>query len=190
MSDEPFLFRVTVDASQLLLGTLPSAKLSPAGVQVSGDYPGTAIEPAALAAALSRPEHAGHPVTLLAPRELPATRIIDAVTAAGGHDIRLAVGDLELLGWTIPATVPVSLLARAPGRPGMRFALDATAFEALKAAKAATRDDLLRAPVTIAVDATATATSLANLLGTLGYSEVKSVVLVKAAARPARAGKP
>jgi hypothetical protein len=174
---------LTVDAGQLLLGTLPSVKLSPSGLVVSGNYPGTQIEPAALAAALARPEHAGHPVALLAPRQLPVSRIIEAVAAAGGRDIRLAVGDLELLGWSIPATVPISLLATPAGR-GMRFVVDATGFEAIKAVKAAPREALLRAPVTLAAQDTATATSLANVLGALGYSDVKSVVLVRAPGRP------
>jgi hypothetical protein len=177
---------LTVDAGQLLLGTLPSVKLTPSGLVVSGDYPGKQIEPASLAAALARPELAGHPVALLAPRQLPMTRIIEAVAAAGDRDIRLAVGDLELLHWSIPATVPISLRTGPAARDGLRFVLDATGFEALKAVKAAAPEALLRAPVTLAAEDSATATSLANVLGTLGYAHVKSVVLVRAG----RPGKP
>jgi hypothetical protein len=175
---------LTVDAGQFLLGSLPVARLSPTGLQISGDYPGAQVAPAALAAALARPEQGGHPVALLAPRRLPVARIIEAVAAAGDREIRLAVGDLELLHWSIPATVPIALRTGPAPRGGMRFTLDETGFEALKAVKAAPREDLLRAPVTIAADPTATATSLANLLGALGYAEVKSVVLVRATARP------
>jgi hypothetical protein len=178
---------ITVNDRELVLGTLPSAKLSTGGVVVAGDYPGTAVAPEALAAALARPERSGHPAALLAPRELPASRIVDAVTAARGREIRLAVGERQLLGWVIPNTVPVALLARAPGRPGAKFTLDASGFEALKAVKATPREELVRAPVTIAVDPSATATGLATLLGTLGFSDVKSVVLVKAPAAPAAA---
>jgi hypothetical protein len=181
---------LTVDAGQFLLGTLPTAKLSPTGIQVAGDYPGEKLEPRALAAALARPERAGHPAAVLAPRELPASRIIDAVAAAGGHELRLAGGDLELLGWTIPVAIPIALRASAPGRPaGMRIVLDATAFEAMKAVKAAPRAELLRGPVTIVIDDTVTVASLANLLGALGYTDVKSVVLVRAPP-PRPAGKP
>lgn len=192
---------LTVDASQILLGTLPIAKLSATGLAVSGDYPGTPIEPRALAAALATPELAGRPVALLAPDGLVATRIVDVLAAAGGHDIRLAAATEGPPGWTVPGTVPISLratpahagtasAARTPGSAGasgsagIRLTLDATADDAIKAAKATTRADLLRAPVTIEVGDAATVASLAALLGALGYFEVKTVVLVTPAARP------
>lgn len=188
---------LTINAKQLLLGSLTSAKLSATGVQIQGDYPGNVIEPKALAAALARPEVTG-PVALLASQDIPASQIVEVVAAAGGHEIRLAVADLELLGWIIPGTVPIALTvpsARAPAGKGARFALDANAFEAAKAAKATPREQLTRAPVTIALDPSATVGGLANLLGALGYLEVKSVVLVNAPAKPAKpparpAGKP
>jgi hypothetical protein len=172
---------LTVDAVQLLLGSLPVAKLTPTGVQPAGDYPGTPIAPKELAAALAK-RAAGRPIALLAPRQLPATRIVDAVAAAAGHEVRLAAADLELRGWIIPGTVPIALAARPRGR-GVRLALDDTAVDAIKLAKATPRAQLTRAPVIIAVDPTATVASLANLLGALGYFDVKSAVLVKAPAR-------
>jgi hypothetical protein len=179
---------LTVDAAQLLLGTLPTAKLSPEGILPAGDYPGTRVEPTALAAELAKAPRAGSPVALLAPRQLPASRIVEAVAAAGGHDIRLAVARLELRNWVIPATVPVGLTAKAARRGGVRLTLDDTAVDAIKAAQATPRARLGAAPVTIAVDPTATAASLANLLGALYYLEVKSVVLAKAPARPPQGG--
>src|SRR5262249_36885823 len=140
-----------------------------------------------LAAALARPEHAG-PVAVLAPRELPAARLLDAIRAAGGHELRLAVGDAELPGWTIPVTIPIALGASA-ARPGLRLVLDASAFEAMKAAKAAPRAELTGGPVAIVLDDTVTVTALANLLGALGYLDVTAVALVRAPrARPT--GKP
>jgi hypothetical protein len=96
--------------------------------------------------------------------------------------VRLAAADLELRGWIIPGTVPIALAARPRGR-GVRLALDDTAVDAIKLAKATPRAQLTRAPVIIAVDPTATVASLANLLGALGYFDVKSAVLVKAPAR-------
>jgi hypothetical protein len=173
---------LTVNASQLWLGSLPVAKLTPTGVQPSGDYPGTQIEPRALPAALARRTPADRPIALLAPRELPATRIVDAVVAAGGHELRLAAADLELRGWSIPATVPIALAAKPRGR-GVRLVLDDAAVDAIKLAKATPRAQLTRAPVVIAVDPTATVASLASLLGALGYFDVKSAVLVKAPRR-------
>ena len=177
---------LTVDASQILLGALPIATLSPAGLGISGDYPGTPIAPKALAAALGTPALAGHPVALLAPNGLRAARLVEVIGVAGGHDLRLAVAAPGPRGWTLPGTVPISLQgkpARGAGT-GVRLVLDATGFEAMKAAKATPRAKLLRAPVTIAVDPSATVASLANLLGALGYFEVKTVVLVAPAAKP------
>lgn len=177
---------LTLDAAQILLGTLPTAKLSPTGLQITGDYPGTPVDPKALAAALAKPELAGHPIALLAPNGLGAARVVEVVAAAGGHDLRLAVADVQVRGWTVPVTVPISLLGKpvGAGPTGVRLTLDATGYEAAKAAKAIPRADFLRAPVTLVVDSTATVTSLATMLGVLGYFEVKAVVLVNATAKP------
>ena len=186
---------LTVDASQILIGSLPTVKLSAAGLTVSGDYPGAQVAPKALAAALAKPEVAGHPIALLAPSGMAATRIVEVVGAAGGHDLRLAVAVPGPRGWTLPGTVPISLTAAptagaagATGVTGIRLTLDASGFEAIKTAKATPRADLLRAPVTIAIDSTATVTSLAALLGALAYFEVKAAVLTTSAAQPP--GKP
>jgi hypothetical protein len=178
---------LTVDAGQFLLGSLPTARLSPAGIRVAGDYPGARIEPKALAAALGKHGLAGNPIALIAPRQLPAVRIYEAVAAAGGHDLRLAVARLELRNWILPATVPVTLTARPGRRAGVRLGLDDTAVDAIKAAQRTPRAKLASAPVVIAVDPSATAASLANLLGALHYLDVKSVVLARAPARPSRA---
>jgi hypothetical protein len=179
---------LTIDAAQFLLGILPVARLSASGVQVGGDYPGARVEPPGLAAALGKPPFAGQPLALVAPRELPAERIYEAVAAAGAHDVRLAVATLVLRNWIIPGTVPVALTARPPrgAGAGVRIALDDTAVEAIKAAKAAPRDKLASGPVTITVERGTTAASLANLLGALGYLDVKSVVLAKPSATPPR----
>jgi len=192
---------LTVDASQILLGSLPTVKLSASGLTVSGDYPGTQIAPKALAAALAKFELAGHPIALLAPSGMAATRLVDVLGAAGGHDVRLAVAVPGPRGWTLPGTVPISLTARpgaggtggaggaggtgGTGGTGIRLTLDASGFEAIKAAKATPRADLLRAPVTIALDRTATVTSLASLLGALAYFDVKTAVLTAPDAKPA-----
>src|SRR6185369_15331431 len=106
--------------------------------------------------------------------------------------LRLAVASPGPRGWTLPGTVPISLTAK-PGAGGtggtsIRLPLDATALDAIQTAKATPRADLVRAPVTIAVDRTATVASLASLLGALGYFEVKAAVLTAPAAPPP--GKP
>jgi hypothetical protein len=178
---------LTVDASQILLGSLPMATLSPTGLRVSGDYPGTPIAPKALAAALGKPALAGRPVALLAPSGLTAVRIVEVIGAAGGHELRLAVAASGPRGWTLPGTVPISLVEKptgGAGTAGVRLVLDGTGDEARKMATATPRADLLRAPVTIAVGPNSTVATLANMLGVLGSFEVKTVVLVAPAARP------
>src|SRR5213075_179153 len=104
-------------------------------------------------AALTTPALAGHPVSVLAPRELSATRIIDVIAAAGGHELRLAVGAHGPGGWSIPGSIPIAMTVDgiappfggaagrgAPtGKPaaGVRLVLDSAPEGAIKAAKAA-----------------------------------------------------
>jgi hypothetical protein len=195
---------LTVDASQILLGTLPVATLSAGGLQVTGDYPGTPVAPKALAAALATPALAGHPIAVLAPTGLAAARLVEVIGAAGGHDLRLAVASPGPRGWTLPGTVPIALVdtpahaaaagptgvagptgpARAAAITGIRLALDANPDEVIKVVQTIPRADLARAPVTIAIGPTATVASLASLLGALGAVEVKAVVLVASPAQP------
>ncbi len=174
---------LTVDAAQFQLGTLPIAQLTPTGLKVSGDYPGTAIDAKALAAALATPALAG-PLAVLAPRELPAARIVDAIAAAGGHELRLAVGARGPGGWSMPGVIPIALLAR-PAAGGVRLTLDSTPDTAIKAASATPRAELTRAPVTIALAPEATVANLASLLGALSFFDVKSVAILRAAGKPA-----
>jgi hypothetical protein len=186
---------LTVDATQIVLGALPIARLSATGLAVSGDYPGAPIEPHRLAAALagrsgpdtgppgSMTRGRRDPVAVLAPRALAAARIAQVVDAAGGHDLRLVVATPGPGGWAVPGTVPIALVAR-PAAGGARIALGASAEAAIAATRAA---DLRRAPPTISVDATATADGLAAVLGALAAREVKTAAIVAA---PAAARKP
>jgi hypothetical protein len=168
---------LTVEAAGFLLGALPSATLSADGLAIAGNYPGAPIEPAALAAALAQ-----GPIAVLAPQGLAAGRIADAVAAAGGHEVRLAVGVPGPGNWVIPAALPTVLTAApsVPAAPRLRLALDATGDAAIQAAQAASPADRRR--LAIAVDATATTASLARLLAQLHTLEVSSVALVRAAA--------
>jgi len=174
---------ITVDAAQVMLGTLPIAQLTPTGVKVSGDYPGTTIADKALAAALRTPALAGQPISVLAPRELPAARVADVVAAAGGHELRLAVGARGPGGWSLPGAIPIAMTSKPSA--GVRITLDSAIDAAVKAAKAAPAAELTRAPVTIAIAPSATVANLASLLGTLVYFNVKTVVLTKVAGAPA-----
>ncbi|MEO7729748.1 MAG: hypothetical protein ABIY55_02165 [Kofleriaceae bacterium] len=174
---------ITVDASQIQLGSLPIAQLTPTGLHVSGDYPGTPLDPKALAAALATPALAGHPVSVLAPRDLSAARIVDVIAAAGGHELRLAVGARGPGGWSIPGSIPLALTNKPSA--GVRLTLDSSPDLAIKAAKAADRGALTRTPVTIALAPSATVANLASLLGALVYFDVKTVTITRPPGKPA-----
>lgn len=178
---------LTIYANQILIGALPAARLSATGLTVSGDYPGSPIDPGRLAAALAASPGradtaarvpAGDPVVLIAPRSLPAARIAEVVAAAGGRDLRLAVAVPGPGGWALPGTLPIALIAR-PAAHGIRLALGADAGAAIAAARAAPRADLERDPPVIAADRTATADGLAGLLGALAAVGVKTCALTK-----------
>jgi hypothetical protein len=170
---------LTVYVDEIQLGALPRATLSATGVAVSGDYPGTSIAPAKLAAALAR-----GPAAVLAPRLLPAARIAEVVAAAGGgHDLRLAVAVPGPGGWAIPTALPVALGSRSAAH-GVRLALGSDAAAAIAQARAAPAADLTRDPPVIAIDRAATVDGLAGLLGALAVRGVTSVALTASPAPP------
>jgi hypothetical protein len=179
---------LTVHAGEILLGALPSATLSPTGLQVTGDYPGAPIDRAALAAALARRELADQPIALLAPSGLPASRIVDVVGAAGGHALRLAVGAPGPGGWLLPTVVPVALLA-TPAASSRRLTLAASPGSAIDGARAARSGERPgaarpRPPFTIVVEPAATVAGLAALLDALAALEVTSVAVARPPAKP------
>jgi hypothetical protein len=174
---------ITVDAGQIQLGALPIAQLTPAGLHVSADYPGTPLDAKALAGALATPALAGHPVSVLAPRELSAARIVDVIAAAGGHELRLAIGVRGPGGWSVPGAIPIAMTVKPAA--GVRLVLDDTPEVAIKAAKAADRGALTKTPVTIALAPSATVANLATLLGALTYFDVKAVTITRPPGKPA-----
>lgn len=173
--------------TELTFGTLPRARLGAAGIAVdTGDvpYPGTPVTAKALAAALDKlaPDPAAR-IAVIAPAELPAQRLIDAVEAAGAHALVLAVeaaGAPE--GWHLPGTIPVVLAAKeAPG--ALRLAAGASADDAIRELKSAPAQRLA-VPPTIAIDDRATVATVAKLLGALAYRDVAAASLVRAPAPP------
>ena len=178
-TSDPGSTALTVYAGQILLGTLPTARLSPSGLAVSGDYPGTELPLRALAARLAAPELSGRPIALLAPGGLAASRIVDVLGAAGGHEVRLAVATPGPGGWMLPRVVPVAVAA-PPARPGgLRITLGADPVAALEASRAAPP-----AGVSIALEPAATTENLARLLGTLAERGARSAVLLKVPGKP------
>jgi hypothetical protein len=170
---------LTVDGGQITAGTLPTARLSAGGVSVGGDYPGARIEPARLPAAIAAAPAGTGPIAMIAPRALPADRIARAIAAAGGAELRLAVGVPGPGGWILPAALPVALIARgAPG--GMRIALDEPAAAAIAAIGGAAAADLSRAPPVITVAPGAKVDGLARAIAALAARGVGSVAVVAA----------
>jgi hypothetical protein len=168
---------LTIAADHLLLGTLPTAKLSATGLVVKADYPGTPVELRRLASALGTPGAARPPTTLIAPPALPATRIAEVIAAAAGSRFLLAVAQPGPGGWTLPGTLSIDLVSRRAG-PALR--LGASADAAIHTAEAAD----VRRGATITVDDDATVASLATLLGALASHGAPSAAVVSLA--PAR----
>jgi hypothetical protein len=202
LSDLAVTASLSVDAAQMLLGSLPFATLSATGLQVSPGYPGDPVAPAALAAVLAGPRYAGQPVAVLAPHAMPAGRIADAVAAAGGHDLRLAIGVAGPGEWMVPAAMTVSLnvpakakrgtprpagAATAPAPADLRFELGAAASGAILIVRQTDREVLSHAQVTIVIDDTARVESLASLLTALAGGNVTSVALVRGTGAPSDA---
>lgn len=176
---------VTVSMTELTAGTLPRARLGAAGVTVTtGDvpYPGAPVTAKALAAALDKlaPDPAAR-IAVIAPKELPARRLVDVALAAGTHPLVLAVEAAGAPGgWHLPGTVPVVLGAKeAPG--ALRLAAGASVDDALHTLKSAPAEQLA-APPAIAIDDAATVENLAKLLGMLAYRDVPAASLARATA--------
>jgi hypothetical protein len=177
---------VTVTTTEITVGTLPRARLGAAGVTVlAGDalYPGTAVAPKALAAALDKlaPDPEAR-IALIAPKAMAARRMAEVVAAAGAHKLVLAAaaaGGPE--GWSLPGVVPVVLAAARPGDApaALRLALGASADAALRQIADAPADQLA-APPAIAIDDKATVEGLARLLGALAHRDVHAATLARA----------
>jgi hypothetical protein len=168
--------QVTVTASELSVGTLPTAKLDATGVVVTGGpYPGPSIAEKALAARLAKVRG---PIALFAPAGLPATRVVAAVKAAGAAELQLAVQATSgVVGWKAYGLAPITLGTK-PDAAGVELALGATPDAAVKAIKTAGPDALRKAPPTVQLAKGATVEDLATVLGALAYFEVTRVNLV------------
>ena len=177
---------VTVSMTEISVGALPRARLGPAGVTViAGDapYPGTAVTAKALAAALGKLSPGPDArIAVIAPKAMPARRLLDVVPAAGAHRLVLAAaaaGGPE--GWSLPGVVPVVLSAKpAPG--ALRLDLGESPDDALRALKDAPADQLA-APPAIAIGDKATIEGLAKLLGALAHRGASAASLVASAPR-------
>jgi hypothetical protein len=114
---------VTVLAEGVMVGRLPWARLAAAGVIVDGDYPGptmkddegvaalAAAEVALQEAAVVVVEAAGAPVTILAPRALPARRVAEVLRRLG-RPARLAVqAPTKLPEYELVMALPATLAA-------------------------------------------------------------------------------
>ncbi len=170
--------QVSLSQTEIRIGPLPRARLGATGVTVTGaDYPGELVEIRGLAAALTKlaPASAG-PIAVFAPHGLPAARLAALVAARGTATLHLAVVATGPVGWSMYGTVPIAL-GHVPAPAGVRLVIDGTGDGAVTAAKAASRDALKAAPVTLELLPAATVASVAKVVGALAFFEVSSVSL-------------
>ncbi|HEU0034403.1 MAG TPA: hypothetical protein VFQ53_27460 [Kofleriaceae bacterium] len=171
---------LTVTQTEIRIAAVPHAKLGKDGVTVvaAGEpYPGAVVTAKTFAAAVKPLATSPAFVTVFAPRELPAARIVDALAVTGGTEARLAVAAHGApTGWTLPGTIPIALAA-AGDKPATTLVLDADPDTVIKDAKA--KAATLGA-VTIAVTPKATVSALAKLLGALTFFDQKHVVVTRA----------
>ena len=168
--------QVSLSQTEIRVGPLPRARLGATGLTVTGaDFPGALVEIRDLAAALTKLAPAG-PIAVFAPHGLPAARLAALVAARGPATLHLAVVATGPVGWSMHGTVPVAL-GHIPAPAGVRLVVDDTGDAAVTAAKAASRDALKAAPVTLELLPTATVASVAKVVGALAFFEVSSVSL-------------
>jgi hypothetical protein len=118
---------ISVLGPEIRVGTLPSGKLGTHGVVVSGDYPGTATKLDGLAAAVAKLAPPG-PVVVLAPKALPASRVVEIARAAKVKLVLGAAAPEPPTDWQLPAAIPA--------------VIDASAKTKLEVSSAMTVDDL------------------------------------------------
>ena len=188
---------VTVLARQQMVAAAPKVTLGADGLVLADaeGYPGTHLEPAALATEVAaiRTAHPG-PVALLAPHAASATRVVDLVAALPGESLHLAVfGPPPVEGWrdlaraTIPALAPAAdgaavviglgATGRVGARPGKGCAqatLDPADLARRAAELAKGSGATPPTPIVIAVDPAATVDQLAAVLDGLGGAGVTS----------------
>lgn len=167
---------LSINATELTVGTLPKGKLGANGITVTGGpYPGEPIKDKDLAARLAK---ATGPVAIFAPAGLPAQRVATAVKLAGDVPLQLAVkATSSVPGWNAYGVVPIKLGNKVEPA-GVQLTLGATPDDALQAIKAAGAAALTKTPPTLRIGKEATVTGLANVLGALSYFDVPSVTLV------------
>ncbi|MEZ4363332.1 MAG: hypothetical protein R3B48_24365 [Kofleriaceae bacterium] len=154
----PGRLAITLLASQVMIGRLPWARLTEAGLQVDGDYPGSpapqlaeAVTAAAakLTAAALQPEPASDdaPVTVLTPRGLPAARLAELLRGLD-RPAQLAVAmPAALPEYALPRVLPARLHA-TPRDGAPRLQVAAGAASAGAAAASAAADDAALANAT------------------------------------------
>jgi hypothetical protein len=180
---------VTVSMADLRVGTLPHARFGGNGLAIDlgpDPYPGALVDPAGLGVALDT-RTAGDPaarIAVIAPKGMPAHRLVDLVAAAKGRALLLAVAaDGAPPGWTLLGTVPV-VLGATPGANAVVWRVDDAPLDPLlRQVKDKPVDELAR-PQTIAIDDAATVASVTTLIGALAFRNVTAVALTRATLGP------
>ncbi|HLL24540.1 MAG TPA: hypothetical protein VK427_20555, partial [Kofleriaceae bacterium] len=179
MKPEPGRFHVTLSQQEIRIGTLPMAKLGAGGVTVdtgATPYPGALVTIAQLRAQLDA--LVGSPtgrIVVIAPKALPARRVLDVVKAAGPHEVVLAVAAGGApTGWSLPGIVPIVLDAK-PDAKRTAWALDVN-VDATIAELEVKPASAFEAP-RIVIEKDATVAHLATLLGALAFRQATTASL-------------
>jgi hypothetical protein len=103
---------VSILGPEIRVGKLPFAKLGAQGMTVGGDYPGTAAKLDDVAAAIKQAAPDGA-VIVLAPKQLPATRIVELARVAKAPLSLGVAAPNPPTDWQLPAAIPVVIEAAA-----------------------------------------------------------------------------
>lgn len=175
---------ITVTAKDMMMGSLPVGRLTAKGLEATSDYPGVPFDPTAPpSGAAASPGNAGlvgpaqlpsGPVAIVAPKQLAARRILDALVRPAYLAVA-APGQPE--GWVVPGVVPVELtrIDAIDGTPQRIFKLGASPDALLAELKAKAAGT---ASVLIEVDAEASVQGLAQLLGALAFTGAHTAMIM------------
>ncbi len=172
---------ITVLKAEVHAGRLPHAHLGASGVALVSEgevYPGPTVELAALDTALAAlSPDAATPVTLLAPAQLPAARLVEVINAVKTRKVLVGVaapGSPE--GWTLPGTLPVGFRTTADPAATTWHVGESVddAIRELKDKPAAA----FAHPPTVILDAGATVANLVKLLGAIAFHDIHEATIL------------
>ncbi|MEO8703632.1 MAG: hypothetical protein ABI867_26520 [Kofleriaceae bacterium] len=168
---------LTVTAKELRLAVLARGTLGKDGVTVvaKGDpYPGALVTTAKDFTRIAG-ELGDGAVSVLMPRALPASRLLDVLAVTGKREVRIAVEAIGgPPGWDVAGTIPV-LVSTTPAPRAVKLTLDEDPDPIIKDAKA--MRGKFAGGVTISITAKTRVEALAKLVGALVYFDLAAVTI-------------